>query len=51
MGLPYLEVFCEQDSQAVVLCNACYLPLCYKYEVIRDDYQCQSGKAYFVAQV
>ena len=51
MGLPYIEIFQEQDRQDIVLCNSCDLPLCYRYEIIRDDYQCQSGKAYFVAQV
>ena len=51
MGLPYIELFFDEDAHETLVCVSCHLPLCYRYEIIRDDYQCQSGKAYFVAQV
>ena len=49
MGLPYIENLDFDEDRCACLC--CLQPLCFMYEVIRDDYQCQSGKAYFCANV
>ena len=44
-----MERFDRAEPKCV--CIDCKTPVCYMYEVIRNDYQCQSGGAYFVAKV
>ena len=50
MGFPYVEQYNLSDEKKC-LCIGCRTPVCYMFEVIRNDYQCQSGKAYFVSRV
>ena len=51
MGYPYIEGLMEQEKEDTCQCSKCDVPLCFYYEVKRTDYQCQSGKAYFVDNV
>ena len=54
MGNQYLDRFQSSHydpEEKKCICLDCGTLICYMFEVIRNDYQCQSGKAYFVAQV
>ena len=50
MGFPYIEILNSKEERKIC-CAECKLVLCYHSYVLRDDYQCQSGKAFFVSTV
>ena len=51
MGRPFYEHF-SLDTEPKCACRACHNIFCYSdLDIIRNDYQCQSGKALFASNV